>query len=105
MADDAQVDTRPAWSPDRGQLAYVLKDSRKWHIRVIDLESQTERTLTDRAGEYASLSYSPDGRFIAFDGNPDGARGSVIYIISVDTAELTQITDNSVNSSQPSWSR
>jgi len=105
LTEHAQHDTRPAWSPDGNQLAYVLKDNRKWHIQVIDRENRAERSLTDRAGEYTSLSYSPDGRFIVFNGKPDDSRGNVIFVISVDTGELTQITDNSVASSQPTWSR
>ncbi len=90
---------------DSRQLAFVLKDGDRFHIREIDLESKVERTLTDRAGEYTSLSYSPDGRFIVFDGKPEDSRGNVILILSLDTANLTQITDNSADSSQPAWSR
>jgi Tol biopolymer transport system component len=72
---------------------------------VIDLQSNVERTLTDRAGEYTSLSYSPDGRFIVFNGRPENSRGNVIFVLRINTGELTQISDNSVDSSQPAWSR
>ncbi len=105
ITENAQYDTRPAWSPDSKQLAFVSKYNRKWHIQVIDLVSKVETSLTDRAGEYTSLSYSPDGRFIVFDGKPEDSRGNVILILSLDTANLTQITDNSADSSQPAWSR
>lgn len=105
VTEHAQHDSRPAWSPDSRRLAFVLKDGDRFHIREIDLESKVERTLTDRAGEYSSLSYSPDGHFIVFDGKPEDSRGNVILILSLDTATLTQITDNSADSSQPAWSR
>jgi len=105
ITENAQHDTRPAWSPDSNQLAYIVKDSGKWHVRVIDLLSKVEESLTNRAGEYTSLSYSPDGRFIVFNGKPDDSRGDVILTLSLDTAELTQITDSSVTSSTPAWSR
>ncbi len=105
ITERAQHDTRPAWSPDGSQLAYVLKDGGKWHIRVIDLESKGERYVTDRAGQYSSLSYSPDGRYIVFNGKPDDSRGNVILKLRLDTTNITQITENSVDSSQPAWSR
>jgi len=61
--------------------------------------------VTDRAGQYTTLSYSPDGRYIVFNGKPDDSRGNVILKLSLDTTNLTQITENSVDSSQPAWSR
>lgn len=79
------------------------------HLFVVPASSGSARQLTD--GEWnvgaqfdglfsgAGLSWMPDGESILFDGwnEPDGDmvyRRSHIYSIDVDTAEITQLTDD-----------
>ena len=79
------------------------------HIFVMPAEGGTPRQLTSGPFDHGgSLSWSPDSRSIVFSanrGDPDfDVRNSEVYEISVETGELTQLTDRFGPDASPSIS-
>lgn len=64
LTTGAGVDSRPAWSPDGRQLAFVRDDSRTTAIVVRDLASGAEREI-DR-GMSLDPAFTPDGQGLYF---------------------------------------
>ena len=71
------------------------------HVFLIDLETKSQRLLTEMRGRFPS--WSPDGRRIAFDNG--GPTGGNIFVINVDGTGLQQLTDNApARNIRPDWS-
>ncbi|CAN5896811.1 winged helix-turn-helix domain-containing protein [soil metagenome] len=97
------ADQSPAWSPDGLFLAFlrVTSPSTAADAIVIPALGGAEKTiasifqsLTPRnLREFSNLSWTPDGRWLAFGGatSPDGPEG--IWFISVDGSEQRRLTD------------
>ena len=58
------------------------------------------RSITD----FTSLAWSPDGRQLAFVGFMDGPSSSDLYLYTLDTGEITRLTDGPSQAFEPSWS-
>jgi TolB protein len=90
----------PTWSPDGKQIAYVealnYKGGGPLAIFVMDRDGSHQRQLTPYA-YYSELSWSPDGKWIAF------STFEAIYLVSSDGADLRQLTDQ-FSDSFPVWS-
>ncbi len=65
---NAQDESGPAWSPDGKQLAFFsdAAGAGQAQVFVADAESGALRQLTHVTGDLTGLSFSPDGRTLAF---------------------------------------
>lgn len=99
-------ESNPAWSPDGTQLAWWRMDAASLlHLEVepaaggpsIDLTGSTRLGTTTR-----DISWSPDGRSIAFDATPQGV--SRVFIAPVDGRGIRPITDIALQADLPAWS-
>lgn len=89
LTSHAQRDHSPAWSPAGDQIAFI----RDGFLYLISPLGGPERKLTKAS---ISLSWSPDGKYIAFsDWGPDSSPPS-IYVVSVATGERRRVTDPKV---------
>ncbi len=80
------VEAFPAFSRDGSSLAYVeWTDENLGRIIIADANGANPRVVTREPGHYADLTFSPDGRHIAFEKRSGG------YLTSSDYSENTGI--------------
>ena len=60
-------DVTPALSPDRTQLAFASDRSGFWDLYVMDLQGGDVKQITDSHEYDSSPSWSPDGKWLAFE--------------------------------------
>jgi Tol biopolymer transport system component/serine/threonine protein kinase len=97
----------PAWSPDAGRLAFFRKmkgedDGPLFGLFVVSaLGGDEQRLATCRKD--AGLSWSPDGRLLAFPDEVERHASSSIHLLSLDTGERWPLTSRSPHLSNE-WS-
>lgn len=99
-APDPKVETaRPAL---QGSLVYQRGKGRKSEIWTVDLNSYKSVRLTnnDALDEYPR--WSPDGKYIAFYSDRDGARQ--IYIMDENGRNVKKVTSRFPMNEDPTWS-
>jgi Tol biopolymer transport system component/DNA-binding winged helix-turn-helix (wHTH) protein len=94
--DKAFFDTWPAWAPDGKQIAFVRFPSGggPGSLYVVSPLGGMERQLLDFAVQGTSLSWSPDGRWLAAakGAPPANPFGTGIYLIPTAGGEPLQVT-------------
>ncbi len=92
-----------AWDPDARYLIYAsrTRDGRRFDIVKVDVETGEQATLTAAPGSHEAPTFSPDGRFIAYESDRSGRKQ--IYIMTADGEPVAQLTNGSSNFG-PSWS-
>jgi len=94
------VDIQPAYSTDRGRIAfYSEREPRGIYIMNADGTNPTFLCTITNGAEH--LDWSPDDRFIVFQGSIYYETGSGIYVADVSTGELTLIRRDAL---APDWS-
>lgn len=105
-----------AWSPDSKQIAYIsshepdLSTSQQFDLYTIDVDclarlegcNAAQRRLTTDPNNDFSLSWSPDGRSLAYASGSLGV--SDIYRIDVESRAIQRLTDHPAIDSNPAWS-
>jgi TolB protein len=95
----------PAWSADRQQVAYVSFEGGRAEVWVQPVYTRERpvprRKVASFPGLNSAPAWAPDGRRLAVtlskDGNPD------IYVLDLDTSQLTQITRHPAIDTTPVW--
>ena len=82
------------WSPDSSRIAWYYNkpgDSagEQQDIYAIDINRGTAQNLTQKPSNYDALSWSPDGKFIAFAAGE--FNNQKLYTITTDGSKLTQL--------------
>lgn len=92
-----------AWDPEARFLVYAsrTRDGRRFDIVKVDLQTGEQSTLTASPGSHEAPTYSPDGRFIAYESSRSGRKQ--IYVMTSDGDPVSQLTNGSDNFG-PSWS-
>ena len=98
------IESAGAWRPDGEQFAFIVFAGGNNEISVLDVESRriARRIAIEGIGAIKDLTFSPDGGQIAFS----GVRGGItdLYIVTVETGDVRQITNDRFADLQPSWS-
>jgi Tol biopolymer transport system component/DNA-binding winged helix-turn-helix (wHTH) protein len=84
----------PAWSPDGTQIAFHRMAGADSGIYVVPALGGPERKLRSTRNPYTpftTISWSPDGRLIAFADLFQETEGDRIYLLSTETGETKQI--------------
>jgi eukaryotic-like serine/threonine-protein kinase len=92
-------DLFPAWSPDGRQIAFVRQTGSEINIIVVPALGGPERKLYSGTSAFLSLyeygnalSWSPDGKYLAFSGQRSPREPNSIYLLSLDNLETRQLT-------------
>jgi len=93
----------PNWSPDSKKITYSDKRLNLWYI---DLEKKTPvRVDTDLfEGANFTPSWSPDSKWLAYT-KQLGSRMHAIFVYSLETAKVTQITDGMSDAQSPDFDK
>ena len=96
-------DITPAISPDGLTVAFASNRNGYWDIYLMDLQSGGIKRLTDTLAYEGAPSWSPDGKWLAYEAYLND--NLEIVIQSVDTPEnLVQLTNNQAADFSPAWS-
>lgn len=88
----------PSLSPDGKNVVFTYEED----LWMVPSQGGKAYRLTGMQGIETDAVYSPDGKWIAFDGTQDG--NSNIYIIPVDGGKIKQLTYYDSNDQVSSWS-
>lgn len=109
LTDNNFIDAYPKWSPDGNKIAFISNRNGSYELFVMNIDGSNIKylaSLTDikELGiiKALSISWSPDGKKIAFSSDKQG--NFDIYIINADSTNLTNITNTENNEALPSWS-
>ena len=100
LASGGTENYAPAWSPDGEWIAYQsTQTSEKSEVWIMRRDGSDKRQVTfSGGGEIWSRGpcFSPDGEWLAFVSNQSGSDGADfgdVFVVSLATGEVTQITD------------
>ncbi|MBE0676603.1 MAG: PD40 domain-containing protein, partial [Bacteroidales bacterium] len=88
----------PTLSPDGKTVAFVYEGD----IWIVKATGGTALRITAMEGYENNPRFSPDGKWLAFNGNPDG--NSNIYIVPASGGNVKQLTWHSTSDNLDSWS-
>ena len=98
----ANVDARdPTWNPAGTRLVYTRRIDDLFSLRVSDGDDR--RQLTSGPAHDFEPAWSPGGRQIAFTRGFDEGDVGDIYVLDLDTHEITQVTDSKDYDHQVAW--
>ena len=87
----------PAWSPDGRYIAFARVSVDECGLYIIPARGGTERKLASvnfcLDWWIRNLSWSPDSKFIAFSDKDSSTDFSRIYLLSVDSRQIQELTD------------
>jgi Tol biopolymer transport system component len=92
----------PRFSPDGKHIAFISDRSGTLEIWTAEADGSQPKQLTHVNGSWLnSISWSPDGKMIAFDGRPHGH--AAIYSIPTTGGNIEVIDDAGVEQRMPGW--
>ena len=101
-------DVSPTWNPKTGsQLAFISGRTGLPQVYIMDSDGAGVQRMTD--GGYAtSVSWSPNGQFLAFAWNrkygPGAPGGQDVYVMEIASKKWIQLTNGIGRCDFPSWS-
>jgi len=99
-------DINPAINPDGSLVAFGSNRDGPWDLYTLDLNTGEVTRLTDTTTYEGSPSWSPDGRWLAYEAyTGDDQPDLELFIRPLDgSQEPIQLTDNADSDYQPAWS-
>ena len=109
--EDTYLGVKPKLSPDEKKIIFAQGIYRNNDLYSLELETSTIANITNDPGEYRSISWSPDGKKIAFSKENSSLEGEFkstcdIFIIDLPTNQITNLTaalSDSISSHVMDW--
>src|SRR5262245_10760820 len=97
LTSDPAADMSPTWSPEGRRIAFVRISGNKVEIFTMSVLGGEERKLITldeipKWGYVTNLSWSPDGKFIAYSDHKSSEEPASIYLLSVESLEKQKLT-------------
>src|SRR5262249_11058489 len=97
LTSDPATDVSPTWSGDGRRIAFVRITRSKAEIFTVSALGGEERKLitldeNPEWGYTTNLSWSPDGKFIAYSDHKSSEEPASIYLLSVESLEKQRLT-------------
>jgi Tol biopolymer transport system component len=92
------------WSPRSDKFAFIVYAEGANEIAILDTKStDVERRIKlPNIGSVSHVSWSPDGRTLAFSGQAGGI--SDLYLLDLASGQIKQLTNDKYADIQPTWS-
>ncbi len=91
LTSDPVLEYEPAWSPDETKIAFIAGRGRKGrHLKIMDANGKSVRTLQDSPADEMLPSWSPDGQWIVFASSLSD--DYEIWRVQPDGQQLQQLT-------------
>jgi len=106
VTSNLSEENSPTWTPDGANLVYIRSVNGGDSFRIVryDLPTEDETTLYEGEGRAQHSNVSPDGASILFASGTERDLDSwEIYVLNVESGNVTQLTDNSEPDWYPSW--
>ncbi|MEO6596459.1 MAG: hypothetical protein ABIP94_17040 [Planctomycetota bacterium] len=71
LTKSVDVDSRAVLSPDRSRIAWVERSKQNATLKIMRVDGSEVRALAPIHHLFSRPSFSPDGRFLAYDSGPD----------------------------------
>ncbi len=97
---DSRVD-RPAWSPDRSQIAFEAYKGGQWDIFIVDSDGGRPRNLTHAPAEAGAPAWTPDGARVVFAKYVVDTRN--LFTMLPDGSDVRRLTNQPGHDNYPSW--
>lgn len=89
-------------SPDGSRIAWMsIRDGEDWDVYTMAIDGSDVRRLTDHLANDAYPSWSPDGRWIAFDSDRFGSID--LFVVSAEGGRPVRLTDLPGSEQAPQW--
>jgi len=95
------METTPAWSPSGRQIAYISGMPGQVYIR--DVDGSNERRIIREGGDSDGVSWSPDGKWLAFHWKPNRSNHYDIFVADAASGQIRQITSGNGSNESPTW--
>ncbi len=99
LTKSGAVDSRPAWSPDGRQIAFVRDDTKDTSIVLIDATSGREKVLVDSPALDLDPVFSRDGRAVFYSSAESGDLD--LWRIEIATGTKKRLTNDRGQELQP----
>ncbi len=103
---DSANNEQPSWSPDGKRIVFTSDRDGHEELYLMNADGSDQVRLTNSpGGGFYQSSFSPDGRWIAFEGRYEQVSNSeLLFVVAVDGSGRRQLTDSTTNSVSPHWS-
>jgi Tol biopolymer transport system component len=100
-------DSEPGWSPDGAHIVVPSNRTAAFELYIYNADGTGPRQITKFGSHLGSARWSPDGKWIVFDGAPSdpSLKRHNIFLVSAGGGPVRRLTDDHNDYEVPSWSR